>query len=217
MAPPINYNTNRFTMNDSGVVTQNNPSSASWGWVYSESIIRQTLKAGTYTASFDAETLSLATSAQMYVFDSANNQLATTGNHQNAKQGSCTFTITEETEIGICAKMYDGAWKFQLELGTTATSYEPYKGDTYTTVLGRTVYGGTLDVVSGVLTVDRVKLSTTWGNFSKSSTGNFTRGSLWVGLDNIVYPQHDDKPQICNVAPLDVNFSRDNITFLLQQ
>lgn len=155
MAPPINYNTNRFTMNDSGVVTQNNPSSASWGWVYSESIIRQTLKAGTYTASFDAETLSLAASAQMYVFDSANNQLATTGNHQNAKQGSCTFTITEETEIGICAKMYDGAWKFQLELGTTATSYEPYKGDTYTTVLGRTVYGGTLDVVSGVLTVDR--------------------------------------------------------------
>ena len=43
----------------------------------------------------------------------------------------------------------------QIELGTEASDYEPYKGETYTTALGRTVYGGTLDVVSGVLTVDR--------------------------------------------------------------
>ena len=35
----------------------------------------------------------------------------------------------------------------------TDSTYEPYQGDTYTTALGRTVYGGTLDVVSGVLTV----------------------------------------------------------------
>lgn len=41
----------------------------------------------------------------------------------------------------------------QLELGSEATAYEPYQGTTYTTALGRTVYGGTLDVTSGVLTV----------------------------------------------------------------
>lgn len=43
----------------------------------------------------------------------------------------------------------------QIELGSTATAYEPYKGNTYTTSLGQTVYGGTLDVVSGELVVDR--------------------------------------------------------------
>lgn len=43
----------------------------------------------------------------------------------------------------------------QIELGSTATAYEPYQGTTYTTALGRTVYGGTLDVTTGVLTVDR--------------------------------------------------------------
>lgn len=43
--------------------------------------------------------------------------------------------------------------KIQLELGTQATPYESYKGTTATTALGRTVYGGTLDVVTGVLTV----------------------------------------------------------------
>ena len=36
---------------------------------------------------------------------------------------------------------------------STDTEYHAYDGDTYTTDLGRTVYGGTLDVVSGVLTV----------------------------------------------------------------
>jgi phage-related protein len=43
-------------------------------------------------------------------------------------------------------------------------------GRTYTTALGRTVYGGTLDVVSGVLTVDKVTLE--W-----LSSSNFGKGS----------------------------------------
>lgn len=43
----------------------------------------------------------------------------------------------------------------QVELGTAATSYEPYKGTTYPVSFGSaaTVYGGTLDAVSGMLTV----------------------------------------------------------------
>ena len=45
--------------------------------------------------------------------------------------------------------------EIQIELGSTPTSYEPYNGTTYTTSLGQTVYGGTLDVVSGVLTLTK--------------------------------------------------------------
>lgn len=44
-------------------------------------------------------------------------------------------------------------YNVQLELGSTATDYEPYNGHTYTITLGRTVYGGTLDVVTGELVV----------------------------------------------------------------
>ena len=40
-----------------------------------------------------------------------------------------------------------------IELGSTPTSYEPYNGTTYTTSLGQTVYGGTLEVMSGKLTI----------------------------------------------------------------
>ena len=38
--------------------------------------------------------------------------------------------------------------------GTTATPYEPYTGDTYDIALPETVYGGTLDVETGVVTVE---------------------------------------------------------------
>lgn len=43
----------------------------------------------------------------------------------------------------------------QLEVGSTATTYEAYKFATHTSALGQTVYGGTVDLVSGVLTVDK--------------------------------------------------------------
>ena len=38
----------------------------------------------------------------------------------------------------------------QIEINSTATTYEPYTGSTYTVNLGQTVYGGTADVVGGV-------------------------------------------------------------------
>lgn len=51
---------------------------------------------------------------------------------------------------------------WQAELGSTATVYEPYQGDTYDIAFpsgAGTVYGGTLDVVNGVLTVDRAMIA----------------------------------------------------------
>lgn len=50
----------------------------------------------------------------------------------------------------------------QLELGSTATDYEPYQGDTYDIAFpteAGTVYGGSLDVTTGVLTVDRAQIA----------------------------------------------------------
>ena len=41
-----------------------------------------------------------------------------------------------------------------IEYGSTATTFEPYQGDAYTADFGQTVYGGTLDWLTGVLTVE---------------------------------------------------------------
>lgn len=51
--------------------------------------------------------------------------------------------------------------------------YEPYTGTTYHTDLPETVYGGSLDVVSGVLTVDRAYVSMD-GATQYSQTGDYT-------------------------------------------
>jgi len=70
---------------------------------------------------------------------------------------------------------------FQLELGSTATPYEPYQGETYDITFpteAGTVYGGTLDVVNGMLTVDRTMVvidgvnKTVQENGTTSTTSN---------------------------------------------
>ena len=43
----------------------------------------------------------------------------------------------------------------QIETGYVKTEYEPYRGDTYSADFGQTVYGGTLDWNTGVMTVDK--------------------------------------------------------------
>lgn len=69
---------------------------------------------------------------------------------------------------------YDLTIHPQIEYGTTATSYEPYQGNTYSvdwTTEAGTVYGGTIDVVSGELVVDRamVDMGTLSWNYSNTT------------------------------------------------
>ena len=70
--------------------------------------------------------------------------------------------------------------KPQIEKGDTHTAYEPYNGTTYTTSLGQTVYGGTLDVVSGVVTIDRamVDLGTLGWTTGTDSIGLYFKTTL---------------------------------------
>lgn len=67
----------------------------------------------------------------------------------------------------------------QLELGSTATSYAPYAGQVYDITFpteAGTVYDGTLDAVSGVLTVEWVDISANKSFFGSAIPGN-------VGMD----------------------------------
>lgn len=80
----------------------------------------------------------------------------------------------------------------QLEEGTSATAYEPYQGTSYPISLGQTVYGGTLDVVSGVLTLTKgfVDLgSLSWANsggyFTSETTLNYNGSSQWTVPDGL--------------------------------
>lgn len=64
-----------------------------------------------------------------------------------------TFTVPPNAVY--CRASYYNLWEstYQIEEGSQATEYTPYNGYTHIINLGGTYYGGTLDAVSGVLTV----------------------------------------------------------------
>jgi len=67
---------------------------------------------------------------------------------------------------------------FMIEVGSTATTYEPYTGDTYTFPFGQTVYGGTLNVTTGVLTISVVKQHIDLSNYNYRTTSGYDRFSV---------------------------------------
>ena len=68
----------------------------------------------------------------------------------------------------------------------TDSTYEPYQGSTYTTDLPQTCYGGTLDLISGKLVVDRamVVFDGTQSDLGVSVLSGFTQVS-WAGYISI--------------------------------
>lgn len=110
--------------------------------------------------------------------------------------GNSSITITYTKPVGLYYGIYvkqgltvDTVVKIQLELGPTATDYEPYQGDTYTIAFpseAGTVYGGTLDVTNGVLTVDRAMVTLTEDAGYSISTSDANRNRIaWGGYDSV--------------------------------
>ena len=108
---------------------------------------------------------------QTYIFSFSNVASATISNNMCFYDKDKNFVGTRITDgahlyitgtapenaayVRVSARTFNGMSDVQLELGSTATAYEPYQGQTVTIDLDDTIYGGTLDVGTGVLTVDR--------------------------------------------------------------
>lgn len=98
-----------------------------------------------------------------------------------------TFTVSNDCYCSIYMNIQSGisisnlVFKPQLEIGTTATSFEPYAGNNYTIQLGDTYYGGSLDVATGVMTVTWVSYIID-ENTSYSSTIGITESIDTYGL-----------------------------------
>ena len=93
----------------------------------------------------------------------------------------------------------------QIELGSTATAYEPYQGQTYTADLPQTVYGGTVDLVSGELVIDRTIMTLDGSNdegWYVQTSGAHHRGYTY-GLTGIKPHSSNTQPTsaICDKIP----------------
>jgi hypothetical protein len=109
----------------------------------------------------------------IYVRTMQNNESSYPFNGGIISVGTSRLKIDNGTVIPSGTKYYP-----QIEFGYTATSYEPYQGDIHSiswqTEAG-TVYGGTLNVTTGELTVDRVLTtldgSENWYEFGSNQYG----------------------------------------------
>lgn len=114
-----------------------------------------------YTLQLDKNTTSdsgLSAGTFIAEYDASFNFLRRT---QIIAGGTATGTITGTYTSHASARfakvsVYIGSINVQLEQGTAATEYEAYNGNVYNVSFGSagTVYGGTLDVTSGMLTID---------------------------------------------------------------
>ena len=136
---------------------------------------------GTYTISVNK------TINTIEVRDNPNSIIKTVSNTDE-----CTFTLAERKAIKIALNIgsqTESEMTYQIEVGSSATTYEPYNGHTYSISFGQTVYEGTLDVTSGTLMVNYEVVDLGSLSWTYTSSGNrFTSG----GLINLVkYPPSD--------------------------
>lgn len=109
------------------------------------------------------------------------------------------FVYNSSVDTGTAEEMLASV---QIEEGSPATAYEPYTN---------TVYGGTLDITSGVLTAEWGSLTKTWGDFgNKTLLGDNTRGVYSISS----FPSlGTGAGAMCNIAPRKLEWSQDVVHF----
>ena len=180
---------------------------------YNNYYATKALKAGTYTFSADVlESTSGINRVYTFVNGAINTKIAQA--EPSGAKANITFTLTEPTTVAFVKSGNDRPIRLQniqLETGSTATTYEPYTGTTYTRAFvdGQgntlTVYGGEDEIVGGVLTVDRIMVE-----FDGSSDENWKyeiisatqTGNFYIAMPSTVKTaQYQATGLICNTCP----------------
>lgn len=170
------------------------------------------LEAGTYTLSLSGDASTVAES--MSVCDSTATRVKIVYNNK-----ICKFTLTESGAVGIFIVISSGnfiSWEnynIQLELGSTATEYEPYEGESYAVDWqdeAGTVYGGYLDATTGLLTINRKLITISNAPYMSASYIKADACNAYA-LDNTIYPQRGQNAQPDDLASDALNFVKKSV------
>lgn len=175
---------------ENGVITAKKSDYRAWS-----SVPKMLLHAGTYT-------ISKSTSEGIMMVRSSINDYASSIVYAEGV-ASGKFTLNQDAYIAIKpseSMSYPATFTIQLEVGSSATTYEEYKPITETAIpFASPVYGGTLDVVSGVLTVEWVEISfngtesANWGITKYETLNRFSWNKL-----NLLYPAKNNGQSASN-------------------
>ena len=175
-------------------------------------VFSQTFPAGTYTiqgkVSGSCNALRLLASVE-FEGSSYNNYYGMYLKAINSTYGSMTFTLPSAAKIGVNLNNATGesgepgsAYDIQLESGSSATTYEPYTS---------TIYGGSLDLATGVLTAEWALVSKKWSEFgSKFAMEDNTRGQVSIADKRSA---SGGQGALCNVAKRKWNYDEDSVHF----
>ena len=101
----------------------------------------------------------------------------------------------------------------QLELGSTATAYEPYNGDTFSLALGETIYSGSIDVNRGKAEYNYKYIELT-GDETWTTFGSGDKLYYCMNTDYVKGNLKEDGTHICSHFPYKVIVSSNtNIGF----
>lgn len=90
----------------------------------------------------------------------------------------------------------------------------PTETKTLTISLGQTVYGGYLNISTGLLTITHILIEKTWGEYtSKTTLGNYKRGTISLAQRSV----RNDPNAICNIAPWFLNYTSDTLHFYVSE
>ena len=131
-----------------------------------------------------------------YTKEIPENKVPVYGVISNNTASSITITTGADAAF-LVAFIYNGSYdtitaeemiaSVQIEVGDRASTFEPFDGDYYHVEFpdGQTIYGGTLDIVSGVLTVEWLKLnlSERYFDYYDTASGHLFRTTVIQGWD----------------------------------
>ena len=199
-----------IAVDETGLVYDSSPTGDNRGWNYNASNWKMTLPAGTYTLTVIVTETSESGSSAFRGYKSDGSLLFANINaylFQNGGTAIRTFTLDEETDIGFECKCYAAKYFVMLETGDTATAYESYQGQTVTIDLNGTRYGGTLDVLTGVLTVDRAMRTVNGSENWAIENADASHKKYWI-TDSTIAKSSNYKASayiICDKLPTAVN------------
>ena len=165
------------------------------------------MQAGTYTFSVTYSQAFETTKAHLSVYDVGTDTRLNVA-YNNTK---VSFTLENTTDIAIVVQnsglTTSDILTAQLELGSTATDFEPYTGTpisvSWQTEAG-TVYGGTVDVVTGVLTVTHKSKVYTGQSSEQWTYSDWTKTLTYVFYSayDVTDAEDNNALQYCNYIPV---------------
>ena len=170
-------------------------------------IVPLNIPSGVYTMSTDKPT---SDTSKLFLYFRLTGSSTLSSANAVYLNHSVTLTIPDGSSAEVVFRCSEGTDKFsnynyQLELSSTATAYEVPSIQTVTIDLNGTRYGGTLNVLTGEMTVDFAIKTLTWGTSTGTVLGKTARKIYSLSSTTGIIDMSRKAEALCDLAPFNAS------------